>query len=163
MKKLFVLLMLAIVLGGCSLLKFPALNAPPPPDTTYQYNETFKKNPVAVAVDGKIVVVENQERTVNAGYVNKEKPLSFWQRFCNWLAGWSLITVVTVGGCLAFGITGPALWLYQRFLVLRKTTKQMVRAIAEAKAVETQPELKNKLSSMLDTDSKKLVDDIRRE
>jgi hypothetical protein len=154
---------MAIGLTGCSLLRFPVLNAPKPPETTYQYNETFSKNPTAVAVGDKIVVVENQSRTVTAGYVHQEKQLSFWQRFCNWLASWSILTVVIVFGCLAFGITGPAVWIVARFNTFRKTAKQLVRGLAESKAVESNPTLKTTLSSMLDTDSKKLIDDIRRE
>ena len=162
---------IVIMLSGCSsLLGFPALNAPPKPETTYQYEESFEKIPQAVVVGDKYAVVEHQIRTVKAGFVNQEKPLNFWQRFCNWLAGWGILTVVLVGGCLAFGITGPALWLFARFQkfkqtfeTFRKTTKQMVRAIEDSKAVQANPELGNKLSSMLDTDSKKLIDDIRRE
>lgn len=160
--KILVLIMMTF-LSGCSLLQFPQLNAPKPPETTYQYNETFSKNPTAIAVDGKVIVVENQSRTVTAGYAKAEKPLSFWQRFCNWLASWSLITVAIVFGCLAFGFTAPATFFINRFFTLKKTTKQMIRAIAETKAVESNPHLKSTLSSMLDTDSKKLIDDIRRE
>ncbi len=157
-----VLMLAVMVLSGCGVLSFPKLNAPPAPDTTYQYNETFKKNPTAVVAGANVVVVEAQERTVTAGYVKKEKELTFWQRFCNWLASWSLLTVVIVGGCLAFGVTGPAMWLYTRYLTFRKTTKQLVASIEESKAVEKNPELKTTLSSTLDTDAKKLIDDIRR-
>lgn len=155
--------LIIILLSGCSLLNFPELNAPPKPETTYKYEESFEKNPTAVVAGDKIVVVEQQIRTVKAGFVNQEKQLNFWQRFCNWLAGWSILTVAVVGGCLAFGIGGPAIWLAARFQTFRKTTKQVVRAIGEAKAVEKDPELKNKLSAMLDTDSKKLIDDLKRE
>lgn len=162
MKKIVLLLAVAM-LSGCSLMRFPELNAPKPPQTTYKYNETFAKNPTAVAIGDKIVVVEAQSRTVTAGYEVVEKPLSFWQRFCNWLGSWSLIAVILVFGSLALGFTGPALWFVARFNTFKKTTKQLVRGIAEAKAVEANPELRNKLSAMLDNDSKKLIDDIRRE
>jgi hypothetical protein len=158
-----ILLVLVLGLSGCSLLRFPELNAPKPPQTTYKYNETFAKNPTAVAIGDKIVVVEAQSRTVTAGYEVVEKPLSFWQRLMNWIGGWSLITIIIVLGSMALGFTGPAVWLLARFNTFKKTTKQLVRGIAEAKAVESNPELKNKLSAMLDNDSKKLIDDIRRE
>ena len=150
------------LLSGCSLLQFPQLNAPKPPETSYQYNETFEKNPTAVVAGGKVIVVENQSRTVTAGYVHQQKELSFWQRFCNWLAGWSLITVLIVFGCLAFGITGPAMWLWSRLQMFKKTTVQIVKAIDEAKIIEKDAELKSKLSATLDNDSKRLVDDIKR-
>lgn len=161
--QLLICTLLVIGLSGCSLLQFPQLNAPKPPQTTYKYNETFAKNPTAVAIGDKIVVVEAQSRTVTAGYELVEKPLNFWQRFCNWLASWSIIAVLIVGVSLALGFTGPAVWLLARFNTFKKTTKQLVRGIAESKAVENNPELGNKLSAMLDNDSKKLIDDIRRE
>lgn len=152
-----------ISISGCSLLNFPQLNAPRPPDTTYQYHERFETNPTAVVAGDKIAIVESQLRTVDAGYVNTKKELNFWQRFCNWLASWSIITVFVVFGCLAFGVTGPAVWFMNRFRTFTKTTKQLVRGMEKAQAVEKQPELKTTLAAMLDNDSKKLIDDIRRE
>lgn len=163
MKREILLVLMVFCLSGCGMLKFPTLNAPRPPDTTYQYEETFEKNPTAVVMGNKVVVVEQQKRTVTAGFVHQEKQLSSWQKFCNWLAGWSLITIAVVGGCLAFGITGPAVFLWNRYQTFRKTTKQMVRAIHEEKAIEKNPALGNKLSAMLDKDSKKLIDDLKME
>jgi len=154
---------MSFFLQGCSLLKFPNLNAPKPPQTTYRYNETFSKNPIAVAIDGKIVVVESQLRTVSAGYVHTEPKVSGWQRFCNWIGGWSIIIVVVVLGCLAFGITGPAVFLWNRYKTFKKTTTQLVRAIGQSNAVDTNPALKDKLGSMLDNNSKKVIDDIKRD
>ena len=162
MKKLILLFLVCFLFQGCSLLKFPNLNAPKPPQTTYHYNETFSKNPIAVAIGDKIVVVEQQSRTVTAGYIHTAPKVSGWQRFCNWIGGWSIIIVIIVLGCLAFGITGPAMFVWNRYRTFKKTTTQLIRAIGESKAVDSNPELKGKLGSMLDNDSKKVIDNIKR-
>lgn len=161
-KNKFITLLLPLICG-CGVLKFPVLNAPKPPETIYSYEQTFDKNPTAVVVGDKVAVVERQTQTVRVNYDNKVKPLTWWQRFCNWLFSWSLITVCVVLGCLAFGFTAPILWLYNRYLTFRKTSKQIVKSIEESKALEVNRELKVKLSGTLDTDSKKVVDDLRRE
>lgn len=161
MKKL---LLIIPVLCGCSLLKFPVLNAPNPPQTVYKYDQSFKTSPQVIQTpDGKAYVWEEKTQTVTAGYDNKEKPLSFWQRFTNWLAGWSLITVLVVGGCMAFGFTAPVLFLYKRYKTFRESLKTVVKSIDASKVLEEHSQLKSELKTNLDTNEKKVIDDLKRE
>lgn len=160
MKKLILLIPL---LCGCGMLKFPVLNAPKPPQTVYNYEQTSKASPQIIQTpDGKAYVWEEKSQRVSAGFDSKEEPLSFWERFCNWLAGWSLITVLVVGGSLAAGFTGPAIWLYNRYITFKNTAKKIVKSIEDSKALQVNQELKSNLSANLDTNEKKVVDDLRR-
>ena len=153
---------LAVLLSGCGLLTLPTIISPKPPDTRYQYHELLENNPTAVTVGDKVVVVQNQRREVSANYVNQEKPLNWWQRLCNKLANLSILTVLIAVGLLATGTTAPFIWLFQRYLAVKKTAKQIIKSVDEAKVLETNNELKTRLSSNLDTDAKRLVDDLKR-
>lgn len=160
---MIVILFLTFFLSGCGALSFPILNAPKPPETIYNYEQTFEKNPTAIVAGKKIVVVEAQKQTVTVGYEKKEKALTFWQRFTNWLASWSLITVFFVIALLASGTTTPFIWLYDRYKTFRNTAKKLVQSIEDSKTLEVNRELKTSLSSNLDAKEKKVVDDLRRE
>ena len=159
---MFKFLWLVIFIQGCGLIGFPKLNAPPAPDTTYTYEQTFEKNPTAVVSGNKIVVVENQRQTVTAGYTKKDKPLSWWQRFTNWLGN---LGFLVVGGFLiALFVTngGIILTLWNKYTKFKMGLTQTVKAIEEAKALEKDEDLKNALSSKHDNSTKMLIDDIRR-
>ncbi len=161
MKKL---LLIIPVLCGCGVLSFPTLNAPKPPQTVYKYDQTFKTSPQVIRTpDGKAYVWEEKTQTVTAGYDNKQEPLSAWQRFCNWLFSWSLITIIVVLGLMAFGFTAPVLWLYNRYKTFRDSLKTVVKSIDSSKVLEVNGELKKELSTNLDTNEKKVIDDLKRE
>lgn len=162
MKKYLILILTVLVLSGCGLINFPQINAPKKPDTTYNYEQTFEKNPTAVAIGDKIVVVEQQKQRVTAGFVSKEKPLSWWQRFCNWLGNLGFIGLAAVVIGLFVAPTGTMAFLYARYAKFKKALKQTVDGIKEARAVESNVVLKESLSSKQDSDTKMLIDDLRR-
>ena len=151
-----------LFLSGCGLINFPKLNAPPAPDTTYQYEQTFERNPTAVVSGDKIVVVEAQKQTVTAGFVQKEKKLSWWQRFCNWLGNLGLIGIMLIVAGLFFAPAGTMSFLFARYGKFKKALQQTVAGIKESGAVDKDPTLKESLSSRQDSDTKMLIDDIRR-
>lgn len=149
-------------LSGCGFLNFPTLNAPKPPDQIYQYHQTIEKQPQVVQTgEGKSVVWEAQKQTFDVNYERKDKPLSWWQRFCNWLASWSIIAVVLVAAGLFFFPAGTIAFLIGVKNKFKKAFTQTVNAIDQSKAVEQHPALKSSLSSIQDSDVKAMVDDIQ--
>ena len=159
------LLLLLFLLVGCSPVEFPTLNAPQKPQTVYEYNETFDKNPVISQEtdDGKFRVWEQQSRTVNVNFKKQEKQLTWWQRFTNWLGTWSIITALVVIGCLAFGFTAPLVWLFNRYKTFRNTLKTVVQTIDSTKSIEANPALKDGLSSSLDAKEKVVISALKQE
>ena len=151
-----------LVFSGCGVLRFPQLNAPNPPDQVYQYSSTIEKQPqIATTIDGKAVVFESQKQTVDVNYAKKEKPLSAWQKFCNWLGNFGLISILALIAALVIAPGGTMMWLWTRYSKFKKAFKQTVAAIDESNAVEKSPELKASLSAKQDNDVKALVDDIQ--
>lgn len=161
MKK-WALLLLVFGTCGCGVLSFPQLNAPKPPDQVYKYSSTIEKEPKVVQTpDGKSIVWEAQKQTVDVNYERKDKPLSWWQRFCNWLGNWGIISILALIAALVIAPGGTMLWLWRQYMKFKKAFTQTVKAIDESKAVETTPTLKASLSSHQDNSVKALVDDIQ--
>lgn len=162
-RQMMIQLCLVIFLGGCSALKFPNINPPNPPQTMYNYEQSFTKNPTAVVVDGKTVVVENQEQNVRINYQKQQEKLSWWKRFTNWLGSLGMIAVVLIiiGIFVAPGATIG--FLFNSFRKTKKALRQTVRAIDESKAVNTDNGLKLALLSNQDTDTKRVIDTVKRE
>mgnify|MGYP003395600884 CR=1 FL=1 len=135
------------------MLKFPQLNAPPPPETTYQYDEEFRRD---------LKSGENMERIVHAGYSLKEKQLSFMKRFGNWVANIGIIGFAWLIAGLIFFPAATMTWLFTRYSKFKKALQQTVNGIETSRSVENHPALKTGLSIAQDIDTKRIVDDMRR-
>lgn len=156
------LLLLVLGTAGCGALQFPTINAPKPPEQVYKYSQTIEKQPQVVQTpDGKSYVWESQKQTVDVNYEKKEKPLSWWQRFCNWLGNLGIIGILLLVGALVIAPGGTMMFLWKKYQQFRKAFTQTVKAIDDAKAVETNPALKQSLSARQDNSVKALVDDIQ--
>lgn len=158
-----ILICLALAgLSGCGFLNFPTLNAPKPPDQIYQYHQTIEKQPQVVqTAEGKAVVWEAQKQTFDVNYERKDKPLSFWQRICNWLANLGILGIVGVLAGLFFAPAGTIAWLLGIKNKFQKAFTQTVKAIDQSQAVAQHPGLKSALSRIQDSDVKAMVDDIQ--
>ena len=159
-------------LVGCGSI-FPNINPPKTPDTVYSYDQSMSKVPSAVIVEGgKIAVVESQEQRVSINLSKKEKPLSLWQRFCNWLGNLGFISIIALAAGMILAPAGTLTFLTNWYMKFRKAvdehrrTKkalaQTVKAIDAANALEATPGLRAALSSEHDQETKILIDDIKR-
>lgn len=160
-QKLF-LVLAVLILSGCGIIRFPQLNAPNPPDQVYNYSSTIEKQPqIATTIDGKAVVFESQKQTVDVNYTKKDKPLSAWQKFCNWLGNFGIVSILALIAALVIAPGGTMMWLWGRYSKFKKAFQQTAAAIDESKAIEKSPELKAALSGRQDNDVKALVDDFQ--
>lgn len=157
------LLGLVILLAGCGTLNFPTINAPKPPEQVYKYHQTINTEPRVVQTNakGESVVFTAQQQVVDVNYDNKEKPLSFWQKLCNWLANLSILGII---GLVVFFFVAPASFL--AFIVNEKNKietafKQTVQGIDKSGVIATTPALAQALSSTQDAATKAMVDDIQ--
>ncbi len=158
-----ILLVLSLTLSGCGLLNFPLLNAPKPPDQVYSYHQTIEKEPKVIqAADGKSYVWEGQRQEVNVNYERKDKPLSWWQRLCNWLGNLGLLGILALLAGLVLAPAGTIGLLWKQYLKWKKALTQTVWALEETKVIDNSPQVKTALATSHDTETKKLIDDIKR-
>lgn len=163
MKRVFALIILVLSLSGCGAISFPQLNAPKPPEQVYKYHQTITTEPRVVQTNdkGQSVVFTAQTQTVDVNYDRKDKPLSWWQRFCNWLGNIGMLGLVGLIVALVIAPGGTMLWLWKQYMKFKKAFTQTVDAIDESKAVQTNVNLKTALSAKQDNDVKALVDDLQ--
>lgn len=162
--KMSILVGVLFWLTGCGLIGFPQINAPKPPQTVYNYSQTFEKNPQVVqTAEGKSFVWEQQKQTVDVTYEKKEKPLSFWQRFCNWLGNLGFLGILGVIGFLIVSHTTPAAFFFFLYNKFKNAFKQTVKGIDNSGAVQPGSTLSNSLSSAQDTSTKSMVDEVKRQ
>lgn len=64
---------------------------------------------------------------------------------------------------MAFGFTAPVLFLYKRYKTFRESLKTVVKSIDASKVLEEHSQLKSELKTNLDTNEKKVIDDLKRE
>lgn len=163
MKKLFLSTAVIILLSGCSLLNFPSLNAPKAPDTVYKYHDTITTEPRVVQTDakGNSVVFTAQTRTVDVNYDNKEKPLSWWQKLCNWLAGLGTFAILGLVVMIFIAPVATIAWLKSEADKFKTAFTQTVQGIDKSGVVQTTPALAQALSSTQDASVKAMVDDVQ--
>ena len=155
------LIFIALLLSGCGALNFPILNSPKPPDQIYKYNQTIEKQPKMVQTpDGKVYIWEDQKQTVDVNYERKDKPLSWWQKFTNWLGNLGMIGFIALIIALFVAPGGTILWLWNQYMRFKKAFTQTVAAIDASNATQ-HPEVKAALSAKQDNDVKALVDDVQ--
>lgn len=162
MKRAWILILMLLFFPGCGTIAFPHLNAPKPPDTVYDYEDTMKVTPKAIAAKGELYLLAETERTISVGYQKKEKKLTLMEKVGNWFSSLSFIAFILViaGLFLAPGATiGFLLSLLKKW---RSAATQTFRAIKESNATQTSPELKNALASKQSDETKKIVDKIKR-
>lgn len=156
-------IILIISLCGCSAIAFPKITAPKKPDTVYSYDEKEKTDPQAVIDNGKVYVVNRQEKSLSVNYAKQDKKLSFMEKIGNWISGLGIFGIIAViaGLILAPGATIAILIkVYKR---MRKAFKETVTAIENSQAVNNDPRLKSELENTQDNATKKIVDDLKRE
>ncbi len=163
-KALVIIFVLGLLcLQGCGTL-LPAIHTPNPPSISYNIHETTSQKPViGTTAKGEVVTFQNSnEHVYDIGFTKEEKPLTIWQKFCNWLSGFSILSIILLVGGLFLFPTATGTFIFQRYSAAKKALTQVVTAIDDAKAVQANTTLKEKLSSTMDNDSKKIVDDILR-
>lgn len=162
MKRLM-LLGLVVLLSGCGTISFPSLNAPKPPDTVYNYHQQISTEPRVVSTNekGQSVVFTAQTQSVDVGYTKVEKPLTFWQRLCNWLAGLSILGILALVVFFFIAPTTVIGWLLSEKNKIQTAFKQTVQGIDKSGAISTTPALATALSSTQDAATKAMVDDIQ--
>jgi len=157
------LLGLVILFSGCGALNFPTLNAPKPPDQVYQYHQTINTEPRVVQTNekGQSVVYTAQQQSVDVNYERKDKPLSFWQRICNWLANLGFLGIFLLIAAFLIAPAGTIAFLLKEKNKITTAFKQTVKGIDASGAIATTPALAQALSSSQDAATKALVDDIQ--
>ena len=163
MKKYIVLFIMLVSFCGCSALKLPTLVTPKKPETVYNWEEKITNKPKAVICDGKVVVVEETEKTLTVGLEQTTPKLSFAQKLGNWISGLSIIGILALIAGLILAPGATLAWLVKLLFKWKKAFKETVVAIKESKAVDNNPELKNTLASKQSLSTKKIVDNIKRE
>ena len=162
MSKKYSLIIILFLFYGCSLIPFPKINSPKPPDTIYDYEETTLSSPQAIITDGKAYVVENKERKLIVNYSQKEKKLSFLEKIGNWISSLSLIAFILIIAGLFLAPSATIAFLLGLLKKWKNAFKETARAIQESKAIETNPELKNALKDKQSESTKAIVDKIQR-
>lgn len=162
MEKL-IFLGLMVLLTGCGTLNFPVLNAPKPPDQVYKYHQTISTEPRVVTTNekGQSVVFTAQTQAVDVNYDNKEKPLSWWQKLCNWLAGLGTLAILALIAMLFIAPAATIGWLIAEKTKFVTAFTQTVKGIDKAGGVAAVPALATALASTQDASVKALVDDIQ--
>ena len=163
MNKIIVLTLMLGFLLGCAPITFPKLSTPKKPETVYNWQEKTSTRPKAVVCGDKIVVVEDTDRTLQVGLETTPQKLSFIQKIGNWLSGLSFIAFLALIACLVLAPGATLAWVVKIAFKWKKAFRETVVAIKEAKAVEKNPELKNTLNAKQSVETKKIVDEIRRE
>ncbi len=161
--KRILLLGLVLLLSGCGTISFPSMNSPKAPDQVYKYRQTINTEPRIVQTNekGRSVVFTAQSQTIDVGYEKTEKPLSAWQKFCNWLSGLGLLGMVALVLCLFFFPGATIGFLWKKYNNVKTAFKQTVKGIDDSGAVKDSPALAAALSSAQDAKTKALVDDIQ--
>lgn len=156
-------LVLLVLLCGCGTLNFPVLNAPKPPQQVYKYHQTINTEPRVVSTNqkGESVVFTAQQQVVDVNYDNKEKPLSFWQRLCNWLGNLGILGILGLIAMIIIAPVGTIGWLLAEKNKIMGALKQTVQGIDKAGGTTANPALAQALSSSQDAKTKALVDDIQ--
>lgn len=147
---------------GCSAIRLPSLTTPKKPETVYNWNETLKTTPKAVITNGKIVVVEETEKTLTVGLEQASQKLTFAQRIGSWISGLGILGIILLIAGLVLAPGATMGFLVKTLFKWKKAFKETVVAIKEAKTVDENATLKNALLDKQSLGTKKLVDDIKR-
>ena len=162
MKKIITIAVLLFFVSGCAAIPFPKLTTPKKPETVYNWNETTRTTPKAIVFDGKVVVVEETEKTLQVGLDTTPAKLSFLQRIGNWISGLSLIGFLILIACMILAPGATLAWVVKLLFKWKRAFKETASAIKEAKSVEKDADLRNTLSSKQSTVTKKIVDELKR-
>lgn len=168
--KLMGLSFLFLFLVGCSMT-IPSLFPDKPRNINYEktYNkgckEVLDKEGNPILVEGTLLTTCSQEFNLKKGTF--EKPLGFWATVMGMLGRFTAFSIIIIVLLFIFFPATLVQFLARRKIQLqlaqyKKTLTQVVSGVDQANAVEKDPELKTALSTTMDTDSKKLVDDIKR-
>ena len=163
MKKVFMILALAFLITGCAGLPFPRITTPKKPDTVYNWTETSRTTPKAVITDGKVVVVESSEKTLQVGLRVSPKQLTFTERIGNWISGLGLLGIILliIGLIVAPGATIG--FLFKTARKWKLAMRETVIAIKESQAAKEHEKLKASLKDKQSTTTKKMVGNMKAE
>jgi len=162
MKKAILLLVAVIALSGCSLLKLPGLPTPKGPQTVYNWQETITRKPHTVIVNGKIVVVEEVTQELIVGYEKVTPKRTFIQKIGAWISGLGILGFVLLAIGLVLAPATTIGFLIGTIKKWKSAMKETVVAIKDSGAVKEGNGLKTALSEKQSTQTKALVDSIKR-
>ena len=159
---IYAISILLFFITGCSAIALPKLTTPKKPETVYNWNERISTKPKAVVCNGKVVVVEETEKTLQVGLEQTPQKFTFSQRIGNWISSLSIIGILLLIAGLVLAPGATLGFLVKTLFKWKKAFKETVIAIKEAKAVDENIVLKNALADKQSLETKKLVDNIKR-
>ncbi len=161
MRRLTICLLLTLALCGCATLPFPKLPTPKKPDTVYNWVETERVSPKAVVTDGKTVVVEGRERTLQVGLEVAPKRLTFAERLGNWVSGLSMLSVIALLIGLFLAPSATIAFLLKVVKRWKRAMRQTVLAIKESGVLKEENGLHSALSNRHDEGTRQIVASIK--
>ena len=146
-----------IFASGCITL--PRIASPSRPNTVYNWNEEVVTTPKAVIADGKVVVIEEQRKTLNASVVIPK--LTFMQRLGNWISGLGIFGIIILIVCLVLFPGATLAFLVKQVFKWKSALIETAGAIKDAKAAEGDNTLEAALKNRQSLETKKLLGKIR--
>jgi hypothetical protein len=126
--------------------------------------------PVAVVVKHrggrksvKVLTERSEERETTYDKERKEPALSWWQRMCRWFGNMGTLGIVLLIIALILFPGATVTFMISRIRKLGGALREIVKAVKESKAVESDKDLHDSLSSNLSRKSKALVGKIKAE
>ena len=165
MKKLLILILLGILVSGCSMT-IPSLF---PKNTVNKNYEKIYNKGCKSSIDEKtkkIVKICEEEFSLITG--SGEKPLGFFATITGTLGRATVLTIIGFGLFFIISPVAFTQFFQRRKLALeknkyQKALGQVVRGIDKSKAIDIVPQLKSSLSAETDVDTKMIIDDIKRQ
>lgn len=110
---------------------------------------------------GKSVVFTAQQQTVEVGYERREKPLSWWQKICNWMANLGIFGILALIAAFFIAPGATIGFLFKEKAKIMTALKQTVKGIDDSQVVKNSPAVAQALSAAQDNKTKALIDDIQ--
>ena len=132
---------------------------PNKPATVYNWRESITTKPTAVVSDGKVIVVQEQTKVLEASVVVPKT--TFMQRIGNWLGGLSIIGIIILIVCLILFPGATLAWLVKQMFKWKKALVETAGAIKDAKAAEGDSALEMALKERQSIETKKLLGKLR--
>jgi len=157
------MLLVIVLVSGCSPIRLPGLPTPKKPEKAYSWKETVRTKPRAVMIDAnRAVVVEETEQTLTVELEQTSRKTSFGQRVGGWISGMGILGILLLIAGLFLAPAATMGFLVKQTFKFKNAFRETVLAVKEAKATDNM-NLKNSLSAKQSNTTKKLVADIKRE
>lgn len=153
------ILLVALMLSGC--LRLPRLVTPRRPETIYSWREKLVTKPKAVVAGDKIVVIQEEQKTLTVGYEKTTPKETFMQRVGNWISGLGMIAFIAIVAGLILCPGATLSFLMKKAFAYKRALKETVQAVKESRAVNTGQDLHDALAQRQSNATKKIVGNIK--